>query len=53
MEPKDPSRIVILPKGLTEGTIEIPPMTINGKHYESQHLSFKRQTFVGMAALNC
>jgi hypothetical protein len=43
----------VTPKGLTEGTIEIPAMTINGQHYESQILTFKRESFVAMAAVNC
>lgn len=42
-----------IPKGLTEGTIEIPAMTINGQHYESQILTFKRKSFVAVAAVNC
>jgi hypothetical protein len=53
MDPHDAQRIGIIPKGVTEGTIEIPAMTINGHHYESQKLTFKRKTFVGMAAVNC
>jgi hypothetical protein len=53
MDPQNLGRIEIIPKGLTEGTIEIPAMTINGQHYESQKLTFKRETYVGMAALNC
>jgi hypothetical protein len=50
---QDARRILFIPKGLTEGTIEIPAMTINGQHYESQELTFKRETYVGMAAVNC
>jgi hypothetical protein len=45
--------VFVIPKGLTEGTIEIPAMTINGQHYKSQKLTFKREIYVGMAALNC
>lgn len=52
-DPQYPRQIKIIPKGLTEGTIEIPAMTINGQHYDSQRLTFKRETFVGMAAVNC
>jgi hypothetical protein len=43
----------MVPKGLDEGTVEIPSMTINGQRYESQKLTFKRESFVGMAAVNC
>jgi hypothetical protein len=53
MSPDDPRKILFIPKGLSEGTIEIPPMTINGQRYESQKLTFKRESFVGMAAVNC
>jgi hypothetical protein len=51
--PQEPRSIFVIPKGLTEGTIEIPAMTINGQHYESQKLTFKQETYVGMAAVNC
>jgi hypothetical protein len=53
MSPDDSRKLLLVPKGLTEGTIEIPPMTINGQRYESQKLTFKRKSFVGMAAVNC
>ncbi len=53
MEPQDPQRIAVLPKGLTEGTIEIPAMTINGERYDAQKLKFTQKTYVGMTAVNC
>ena len=31
----------IFPEDLTEGTMKIPAMTINGQHYEPQKLTFK------------
>jgi hypothetical protein len=43
----------LVPKGLTEGTIEIPAMTINGQHYDSQKLTFKRTTSAGLELINC
>jgi hypothetical protein len=52
-DPQDPQRILFIPKGLTEGTIEIPAITINGQHYDPQVLTFKRETFTGLAAVNC
>jgi hypothetical protein len=42
-----------VPKGLTEGTIEIPAMTINGQHYDPQILPLKRETSMGLTAFNC
>jgi hypothetical protein len=51
-EPQDPQGRII-PKGLTEGTIEIPAMTINGVHYDPQILTFKKESFTGLAAVNC
>jgi hypothetical protein len=50
---EDSPKMFHAPKGLTEGTIEIPAMTINGQRYESQKLTFKRKSFVGLAAVNC
>lgn len=49
-DPRQPARVST---GLTEGTVEIPPITINGHTYESQKLTFKRERFVGLAAVNC
>jgi hypothetical protein len=43
----------VVPKGLTEGTIEIPAMTINGQRYDAQKLTFKRKTSVGLEVINC
>ena len=49
-EPRQPARVST---GLTEGTVQIPSITINGHTYESQKLTFKRVRSVGLAALNC
>lgn len=53
LSPQDPKSLPRLPKGLTEGTVEIPAMIINGQRYEAQKLGFKRETSVGLAAVNC
>ncbi len=49
--PQDPYGRIIA-KDLTEGTIEIPAMTINDQRYDPQKLTFKRETFTGLAAVN-
>jgi hypothetical protein len=53
VKPDGSRELFLLPKGLTEGSIEIPAMTINGQRYESQKLTFKRESFIGVAAVNC
>ena len=53
MSAEDSHHMFHVPKGLTEGTIEIPAMTINGQRYDPQVLTFKRETFSGLAAVNC
>jgi hypothetical protein len=52
-DPKDPQGRWHLPKGLAEGTIEVPAMTINGQRYDPQILFFKRESLFGLAAVNC
>lgn len=49
-DPRQPARIST---EVTEGSVEIPSMTINGQTYESQKLKFIRERFVGLAAVNC
>jgi hypothetical protein len=49
-DPRQPGSVAA---GLDEGTVEIPSITINGRTYESQKLPFKRERFVGLAAVNC
>jgi len=51
--PQDSRLGALLPKGVSQGTIEIPSITINGQRYEPQKLTFKRESFVGVAAVNC
>jgi hypothetical protein len=53
VSPQDPRQPARVSTALTEGTVEIPSMTIDGHTYESQKLTFKRVRFVGLAAANC
>jgi len=41
------------PPGLLRGTVELPPMTINGVRYESQMLPFERRTYAELSPVNC
>ena len=41
------------PFHLTEGTIELPAMIINGIHYDSQILSFKQTKYFEISPVNC
>jgi hypothetical protein len=47
------NRMVSLPIDLTEGTIELPAMTINGQHYERQILPFKQAKYFEISPVNC
>jgi hypothetical protein len=51
-DPQDPHLLVRGPK-LIKGTIRLPAMTINGKRYEAEDVSFALDTFAGIASLNC
>jgi hypothetical protein len=48
-----PNRTVSLPFDLTEGTIELPAMTINGQRYERQVLPFKQTKYPEISPVNC
>lgn len=48
-----PNRMVSLPIDLTEGTIELPSMTINGQRYERQILPFKQTKYFEISPVNC
>ena len=48
-----PNRMVSLPFDLTEGTIELPAMTINGQRYERQTLPFKQTKYFEISPVNC
>jgi hypothetical protein len=48
-----PDRTVSLPIDLTEGTIELPAMTINGQRYERQILPFKQASHFEISPVNC
>lgn len=40
----EPVHVLAAPEGLLRGTVELPPMTINGEHYGPQTLHFERRT---------
>ncbi len=48
-----PNRTVSLPIDLTEGSIELPAMTINGQRYERQTLPFKQIKYSEISPVNC
>jgi hypothetical protein len=53
VNPENSKWIVYFPKNLTEGTITLPSLTINGQRYESQSLSFEQKAFAGLECVNC
>lgn len=53
MNPQDPRRLERTPKGLINGTVVLPSLTINGQHYDAQRLSFTQKTFAGLECINC
>jgi hypothetical protein len=48
-----PNRLISPPLDLTEGTIELPAMTINGQRYEQQLLPFKQTKYFEISPVNC
>jgi hypothetical protein len=48
-----PNRLISPPFDLTEGTLELPAMIINGQHYERQILPFKHMKFSEISPINC
>ena len=48
-----PNRLISPPFGLTEGTIELPAMIINGQHYGPQTLPFKQTKYSEISPVNC
>jgi hypothetical protein len=48
-----PNRMVSPPFGLTEGTIELPAMIINGQQYGPQTLPFKQAKHSEISPINC
>jgi hypothetical protein len=48
-----PNRLISPPFDLTEGTIELPAMIINGQHYEPQILLFKQTKYFEISPVNC
>jgi hypothetical protein len=48
-----PNRLISPPFDLTEGTIELPAMIINGQRYEPQILPFKQTQYSEISPINC
>jgi hypothetical protein len=48
-----PNRLISPPFDLTEGTIGLPAMTINGHRYEPQILPFKQMKYSEISPVNC
>jgi hypothetical protein len=46
-------RLTQTPLGLLRGTVELPPMTINGVEYGPQTLPFERREYAGTIPVNC
>jgi hypothetical protein len=42
-----------VPRGLKEGTLELPPMKVNGKRYDGLILPFKRHMSAYLELINC
>jgi len=42
-----------IPAGVSDGTLRLPSLTINGQRYESQSVSFTQKAFVGVLPVNC
>lgn len=50
----DPVRHVIpTPSGLIRGTVQLPPITINGQSYEGQSIPFERRVHTEISPINC
>jgi len=48
-----PNRTISPPFDLTEGTIELPAMIVNGQHYGPQTLPFKQTKYSEISPVNC
>ena len=53
IDPKDSRRLEGTPPGLTNGTVRLPSLTINGQRYDAQTISFTQKGFVGLACALC
>jgi hypothetical protein len=45
--------LIFTPKGLIRGTIELPPITINGQSYEGQSIPFEHRVHTEISPINC
>jgi hypothetical protein len=41
------------PSGLIRGTVELPPITINGQSYDAQSIPFERRVHTEISPINC
>ncbi len=48
-----PGRFVGPPRGLREGTVKVPPVTINGQRYPAQTLPIKSASYFTVMPVNC
>jgi hypothetical protein len=42
-----------IPKDMLDGSLTLPPLTIDGHRYEGQTLTFTREKYVGVSPVNC
>ncbi len=45
--------VIPTPYGLIRGTVELPPITINGQSYEAQSIPFERRVHTEISPINC
>jgi hypothetical protein len=45
--------LILTPKGLIRGTVELPPITINGQSYEGQSVPFEHRVHTEISPINC
>ena len=52
-ESQVPRRVVQVPRGLVNGTIELPALAVNGQKFDPEKLSFRRDSYRGFTPINC
>ena len=45
--------LIRMPSGLIRGTVELPPITINGQRCEAQSIPIERRVHYGIMPINC
>jgi hypothetical protein len=51
--PEPVPHLIRTPGGLIRGTVELPPITINGQSYEPQSIPFERRVHTEISPINC